>query len=261
MKVPIMTIDKITLLEKIIYIQSCIIEGHNIRAILRKETPFFKAESGADVIAVCMENEERVEIEMVLEEKQKFLSLMRKYRMSPRNMHLNKFIEQCNSHFTASQERVQINNLYDIFQGTVTKKKSLAFEKDMGFDLGELFPLRNKYGKKIGFVLYLFVKDAEIKDKKLRQLTEVFEILIRPFYDEGRRVLHAKCVQIDEKMQRLTEKEKLITQRVLLGKPHKVIAEEVDISINTLKTHMKNIFSKYGVSSKIELHNKLTGAV
>jgi len=256
-----MTIDKITLLEKIIFIQSCIIEGHDLRAILRKETPFFKIESRAEAIVVCMENEERVEIELVLEESQKFLSLMRKYKMSPRNMQLNKFIEQCNSHFTASQERVQINNLYDIFQGTISKKKSLSFEKEMGFNKGELFPLRNKFGKKIGFVLYLFKKDATIKDKKLLQLTELFEVLIRPFYDEGRRILHAKCVQIDEKMQRLTEKEKLITQRVLLGKPHKVIAEEVDISINTLKTHMKNIFSKYGVSSKIELHNKLTGAV
>ena len=256
-----MMIDKITLLEKIIYIQSCIIEGHNIRAILRKETPFFKTKSGAEVIAVCMENEERVEIEMVLEEKQKFLSLMRKYKMSPRNMQLNRFIEQCNAHFTASQERVKVNNLYDIFQGTITKKKSQAFEKEMGFDLGELFPLRNKFGKKIGFVLYLFSKDAVVNDKKLLQLTELFEVLIRPFYDEKRRVLHAKCVQIDEKMQRLTEKEKLITQRVLHGKAHKVIAEELDITINTLKTHMKNIFSKYGVSSKIELHNKLTGAV
>jgi len=260
-KVLSMIIDKVALLEKIIYIQSCIIEGHNIRAILRKETPFFKTESGAEVIAVCIENEEHVEIEMVLEEKQKFLSLMRKYKISPKSMQLNKFIEQCNAHFAASQERVQVNNLYDIFKGTITKKKSQAFEKEMGFDLAELFPLRNKLGKKIGFVLYLFSKDAVVKDRKLRQLTEVFEILIRPFYDAGRRVLHAKCVQIDEKMQRLTDKEKLITQRVLLGKPHKVIAEEVDISINTLKTHMKNIFSKYGVRSKIELHNKLTGAV
>lgn len=67
-------------------------------------------------------------------------------------------------------------------------------------------------------------------------------------------------VQVDDQMQRLTQKEKEITQLVVLGKPYKVIAEKLGISINTLKTHMKNVFSKYGVSSKIELHNRLTGS-
>ena len=131
----------------------------------------------------------------------------------------------------------------------------------MDFDHALLYPIHNELRKKIGLIIYLYSKSSQEQTKKLLQLTQVFELLLNPFYDEKRHVLRAKCVQVDEKMQRLTTKEKMITQRVLLGKPYKVIADEVDISINTLKTHMKNIFSKYGVSSKIELHNKLTGAV
>jgi len=256
-----MTIDQITLLEKIIALQSSIIEGKSIRSILLQETSFFQVESGAEVIAVCLENEDRVDIELILEERQQFLSLLSKYRLLPKHMSLNKFIEQCNSHFKVSNERVRIESLHEIFDGNLTKKKTILFEKEMAFDHALLYPIHNKLGKKIGLVIYLFSKSSLEKSKKLLQLTEVFELLLTPFYDEKRRVLRAKCVQIDEKMQRLTEKEKLITQRVLLGKPHKVIAEEVDISMNTLKTHMKNIFSKYGVRSKIELHNKLTRVV
>ncbi len=256
-----MTIDQITLLKKIITVQSSIIEGDSIRAILRQETSFFQKESGADVIAICLENEDRVDIELILENKHRFISLLSKYKLLPKHMSLTKFIEQCNSHFAVSQERVHIDSLHAIFDGSLSKNKTSLFEKEMDFDHGLLYPIRNKMGKKIGLVIYLYSKSAEAQTKKLLQLTELFEILIQPFYDEKRYVLRAKCIQIDEKMQRLTDKEKLITQRVLLGKPHKVIAEEVDISINTLKTHMKNIFNKYGVRSKIELHNKLTGSV
>lgn len=254
-----MTIDQVDVLRKIIAIQSSIIEGQSIRSILQQETQFFLRESGANVIAVCLENEDGVDIELILEEREQFLSLLGKYKLLPKHMELNKFIQQCNSHFTVSPEKVYIESLHAIFDGHLSKKKTLNFEDEMNFDHGLLYPMRKKVGKKIGLIIYLFTKGGVEYSNKLAQLTEIFETLIQPFYDEKRRVLHAKCVQIDEKMQRLTEKEKEITQRVLLGKTHKVIADELNISINTLKTHMKNIFSKYGVSSKIELHNKLNG--
>jgi len=253
--------DKIAILEKIIHVQSCIIEGHSLKSILRKETPFFKESSGAEIITVCMETEDHVDIEIVLEEQKKFLALLRKYNLAPKQMNLQKFIEQCSSHFSSCQEHIKLKSMYDIFEGTLSKKKSTSFEEEMGFVEGDLFPIRNKTGKKIGFVIYFFTKEPQKEKEKLLALTEVFQLLVRPFYDEKLHILHAKCVQIDEKMQRLTDKERQIAHRVLLGRPHKIIAEEMGISINTLKTHMKNIFSKYEVSSKIELHNKLTGSV
>ncbi|MEN8147229.1 MAG: LuxR C-terminal-related transcriptional regulator [Campylobacterota bacterium] len=254
-----MHIDQIRLLEKIIAIQSSIIEGGNIRSILHQESSFFLAESGADVIAVCLENEDGVEIELILEKRQHFLSLLNKYKLLPRHMELSKFIQQCNSHFSLSQEKVYLESLHAVFDGHLSKKKTAEFEEEIDFDHALLYPMCNKTGKKIGLIIYLFSKNGEGASDKLLQLTQMIEHVISPFYDEKRQTLHVKCIQIDEKMQRLTEKEKLITQRVLLAKPYKVIAEELNISMNTLKTHMKNIFSKYGVSSKIELHHKLTG--
>ena len=252
-----MTIDEILLLKKIVSIQSSIIEGDGIKSILSEETSFFKGESGADIIVVCLENEDTVDVELILEDRQQFFALLRKYKLLPKHMELNKFIEQCNSHFKTSQERVRIESLHDIFDGHLSKKKTSLFEKEMDFNYALLYPIRNKTGKKIGLIIYFYSKSAQEHSKKLLQLTQVFEVLLRPFYDETRKLLREKCVQVDENMKYLTEKEKAITHHVLLGKSYNTIAQESNITVNTLKTHMKNIFNKYSVSSKIELHNKL----
>lgn len=239
--------------------QFAVIEGHSLKSIMQKETPFFIKESGANVIVVCIENENGVDIELILEEKHKFLALLSKYRLLAKHMELTRFVQQCNAHFVRSHEHVHLTSLHSIFDGNLSKKKTAEFEKEIDFESALLYPMRNNHGKKIGLIIYFYPKSSQNRSADLLQLTEMFAVLIRPFYDERRRVLRAKCVQIDDQMQRLTEKEKEITQLVILGRPYKVIAENLGISINTLKTHMKNIFSKYGVSSKIELHNKLTG--
>lgn len=254
-----MNIKQIALLEMIISIQSSIIKGESLRSILKREASFFNMQSGSNVIAVCLENENHVNIELILEKREHFLSLMDQYKVLPKHLELDKFIEQCNSHFSISHERVKIDSLHDIFDGNLSKKKTTAFEEEINFDHALLYLMRNDVGKKIGFIIYLFPKDSQKDENKLLELSKVFEVLIRPFYDEERKVLRAKCIQMDEKMLRLTEQEKRIAKSVMKGKPYKEISQDLSISMNTLKTHIKNIFSKYGVNSKIDLHNKLTG--
>lgn len=53
----------------------------------------------------------------------------------------------------------------------------------------------------------------------------------------------------------LTEREKEIAALLLRGRTYKLIAEELYLSENTVKTHVKNIYSKLGVKSKSELFN------
>ncbi|QOY55310.1 response regulator transcription factor [Candidatus Sulfurimonas marisnigri] len=256
-----MTINQIELLEKVIFIQSCVIEGRDIKAVLRKETSIFKKKSGAEVIAFCLENGKYVNIELVLEESKKFLSLIRKYKLRSKDMILNKFIEQCSLKFGSSREYIKIESIYEIFESTLSKSKSYEFEKEMNFKEARIFPLRNRIGKKVGFVIYFFCNDSIMIYENLPDVTKAFETLIRPFYDSKVRTLHSKCIQADKQMDLLTEREKQIAYRVLQGKTHKTVAYELEISINTFKTHMKNIYNKYGVSSKIELSNKLKGNV
>ena len=51
----------------------------------------------------------------------------------------------------------------------------------------------------------------------------------------------------------LTNREKEILQQILLGKTNKDISLELSISENTVKTHVRNILSKYGVTNRAQL--------
>jgi len=56
---------------------------------------------------------------------------------------------------------------------------------------------------------------------------------------------------------KLTERESEITTLLLKGKTYRMIAEELHVSQNTVKTHIKNIYSKAEVQSRSELMNLL----
>lgn len=55
----------------------------------------------------------------------------------------------------------------------------------------------------------------------------------------------------------LTEREQEVLRLILSGKSNKAIALELTISENTVKTHVKNIYSKYHVSSRAEIISTL----
>jgi DNA-binding CsgD family transcriptional regulator len=55
----------------------------------------------------------------------------------------------------------------------------------------------------------------------------------------------------------LTLREQEVLQLILSGKSNREIAEDLFISENTVKTHTRNIFSKYDVSSRAELISSL----
>lgn len=51
----------------------------------------------------------------------------------------------------------------------------------------------------------------------------------------------------------LTEREREVLAHILEGSSNKEISEKLSISENTVKTHIRNIYSKYGVSKRAEL--------
>jgi DNA-binding CsgD family transcriptional regulator len=51
----------------------------------------------------------------------------------------------------------------------------------------------------------------------------------------------------------LSKREKEVLQLVLQGKSNKQIALSLDISVSTVEFHLKNVYAKFQVSSRIEL--------
>jgi two-component system, LuxR family, response regulator DctR len=55
----------------------------------------------------------------------------------------------------------------------------------------------------------------------------------------------------------LTEREREVMQLVVEGKPNKLIADALDISVRTVEVHRARLFEKMNVKSAVELANLL----
>jgi two-component system, LuxR family, response regulator DctR len=58
----------------------------------------------------------------------------------------------------------------------------------------------------------------------------------------------------------LTEREREVMQLVIEGRPNKLIADELSISVRTVEVHRSRVFEKMHVKSAVELANKLRAA-
>ena len=58
-------------------------------------------------------------------------------------------------------------------------------------------------------------------------------------------------------MSELTERERDVMRLVVDGRPNKLIADALDISVRTVEVHRARVFDKMGAKSAVELANLL----
>lgn len=253
---PIAISDTSTL-HKIIDLQTCIIEGKSIKAILRKNIDYFLKLSGADIITVYMHEHDMVNPEYILEKEMLFSHLLKKYLFNQKNFRWEKFVDNCDKHFELGLKHDMITELYQLFRGFLNKREATYFTKELQMTHAIMMPVLAFNEKEIiGYVCFISQSECEMEMKKLEMTKCIFQSLLRPLYDREINTLYSRCIRIDEDMNFLTHQEKKIVKLVLAGDSYANIAKSLNISINTLKTHMKNIFNKSNVNSKIELFNK-----
>jgi len=66
------------------------------------------------------------------------------------------------------------------------------------------------------------------------------------------RELHRCEAEIPDEGSLLTKREAEVVQKLRLGKPNKIIAYELGISISTVKVHLRNIMRKTGATNRVE---------
>ena len=69
--------------------------------------------------------------------------------------------------------------------------------------------------------------------------------------------LRRERLERDEAMAELTEREREVMRLVVEGRPNKLIADELGISVRTVEVHRARIFDKMKVRSAVELANLL----
>lgn len=253
-----MDIEDTELLHKIIEFQSCIIEGRSLKALLHVNNDFFLEKSGADIIVIYMHEHEKVNPEYILQRDKLFSHLLQKYVLNKNNFKWNLLVQNCDNHFSSGLKYDKITDLYEIFKGFISKKNANTFTDQLEMKNAVMMPLYDFKNKtKLGYICYIFQTDRNAEIEKIQIVQNALQTLLRPLYDKAKNSVYNNYIRIDEQMKLLTSQEKKIVKRVLKGNSYPEIAASLSISINTLKTHMKNIFNKYNVNSKIELYNKL----
>jgi DNA-binding CsgD family transcriptional regulator len=251
------TITDADLLKKIIQILSCVIHGHSIRALLRNETKFFAQKSDAELIAIYMKVDDSHKIDFISNKKHLLCKLMEKYQFNKKSPAFGKVGEEIIRNLSSVKRYYKTSELSEVFKGTLNKNRCAEMSEEIRFKTAPFFPLQSSGGRKIGFVGYFYTRDKEPDITKLEELSAMLYQVIVPLYDPMTATFYSKCTQVDSDMDRLTCKEKEIAHRVIKGMSYKEVSDELKMSINTLKTHMKNIFSKYEVTSKSELSTAL----
>jgi len=245
------------ILHKIIELQACIIEGRTVKAILHKNNHYFLEQSGADFITIYMHEHEMVNPEYVLEKDKLLSHLLKKYIFNKKNFRWDKFVANCDKHFASGLKHDKITEMYQLFRGFINKRESASFTEELEMKSAIMMPIFAYDNKDmIGYACFISQSDTDMDMEKLKTVKCMLGALLRPLYDRERNTLYSKCIRIDEEMRFLTTQEKKIVKVVLTGASYVSVAKTMSISINTLKTHMKNIFNKSNVSSKIELFNK-----
>lgn len=252
-----MPIEDKQVLQTIIDVQSCIIQGRSLKALLRINTNFFLEKSGADIITIYMNEHEKIKLEYILERDKYLTLLLKKFVLSKNNFNWIKFLSSLDKRFQKINQYDTISDLYEIFKGFLTKKETEAFNSELNLNTNVMIPIYNFDSiSKLGYVCFLFQNDNEPDYEKIEEVKKALQILLQPLYNNEDKVLFTKCVRIDDNMEMLTPQERRIVKIVLRGVTYAETAELLNISINTLKTHMKNIFNKCNVNSKVELSNK-----
>ncbi len=244
-------------LEKIIELQSIIIDGKRFKNILQENKDFFLNKSKADIITIYMHQNKHVKPEYILTHDKNFATVLYKYIFDKQNFKWEKFVENCRSYFTAGASYEKVSDLYQVFKGFMSKRDSKLFTKESGIKYAIIMPVRTFREKiVIGYICFAYKTDSDVAMQDVSNIKQLLRTLLRPLYDENYHKMYSKCIKIDEQMNRLTEQEKRIIKKVFDGHTYTEIAAIFNISINTVKRHIVNIFNKYSVNSKMELFNK-----
>lgn len=250
-------LDKEVLLH-IIELQKYIIEGKDIKAIFRMHMNELRARTGTDIISICAKENEQVDFKFIIEDKRLFAHLLKKYIPERKKLKWDSLVEHCHTHFSGDIEYLEINDLHQVFDGFISKKSSNSISRGLDVEEIIIMPLYpEKDNEAFGYVFYFFKSASEMELKRLKMSTLLFQSLLQPLYDREHCTLYSKCTRVNNKMNLLTSQEKKIVLKVFDGKSYPEISKKMDLSINTVKSHIKNIFNKYAVTSKIELYNKL----
>ncbi|WP_127470855.1 response regulator transcription factor [Thiomicrorhabdus aquaedulcis] len=247
--------DDAVFLQKVVHIQSCLINGHSLEALLHQEVPFIEQVTGCKLAIICLNHHHQLHFEFVLDQERQLLKNLRKINAKPKHFSLKNFIRLHGLKLNNHKGHFILSSLEDFFDGDIPRAQCQELEASMGFESAVAFPIFSFAEQKFGCVVYIYQHNHTPNLVNLYKITAMLQLIFRPLYDEQNDAFYSKCICVNTDTPELTQTEQKVIKWVLSGTPYPQIANELCVSLNTVKTHVKNIFNKYNVNSKLELYN------
>ncbi len=236
------------LLEKLLVMQSDLLHKKLLHEVIDNESEFLLDFANAEFIGIslrgrdsfykftCKLGDDYSLVKLIKKAKLKTHELMQVVSgMSP-SVKVLKYKHLC--------ELLKLNEnckaIHDIMDGKKIVLSSLEYESDANAPLASVF---------------IILKAEHYHDENIAKSHEVAKVmweLIAPFYDETDGVIYQHCIHEDLKFEQLSSREKEIAKALLEGLSQIDIAKNMKLSINTVKTHIKNIYLKCGVKSRVD---------
>ena len=110
-----------------------------------------------------------------------------------------------------------------------------------------------------GFIIYSLRQKSNLKQKLLGEEIENLRLKINSLLGDSDSI-KLSLDELNQKLhQPLTEREFEILNLTVSDKTNQEIAEEVFVSVNTVKYHLKNVYEKLGVNNRKEALHLIVG--
>jgi len=253
-------INDIDLLKKTILVQSCLIAGHCIEAIFRTESEYLLGESNANLMALCSYHKDHLNLEFILDRHGIIHDFLKRYHVQAHTLVLETLKENNEKYFKQEHEYREVDTIQDLLVDSMPKHKIKYFEEMHKFTKLITYPLKSTETQNtIGYLLFGYLDNREPNKDAMDNIKKMVEQVINPFHDAKTHTFRSRCIQVVTDVPMLTSKERHVLKYLLSANSYSQIADKMHISVNTVKTHIKNIYAKYDVSSKLELANKING--
>ncbi len=236
------------LLEKLLAMQSDLLRKKPLREVIQKESTFLLNFANAEFIGISLRGRDSFyEFTCKLGDDHSLINLIEKAKLKTHELiqvvsgitpaikvldhkHLCKLLKL----------NADCKDIHNIMDGKKIVLFLLEDESDDNAPLASVF---------------IILKAKNYHDENIAKSHEVAEVmweLIAPFYDKVNGVIYQHCIHEDLKFEQLSSREKEIAKALAEGLNQMDIAKDMQLSINTIKTHIKNIYLKCGVTSRID---------
>jgi DNA-binding CsgD family transcriptional regulator len=245
------------LLHKALHIQSCLIYGHTLAAIMQSEQTFLTETSGCGLMAVLIKQQSQLVPALLIDGRRQLLKELKRHKVALRHVDFKQFARSHAPGLDKPHNLLKLDSLHPLLNGVLNQKQCRQLEQHLDFAAAYVRPIFCYQGKKIGYSVFIAQHAPLENTQGLERVHALLQTVIAPLYDSESATFFSRCTRICSQMPLLTDTEKRTLKLLLAAKSNAEIAQTLNVSPNTVKTHLKHIFGKYHVHSKVELFQKM----